>query len=93
MSGGRSSSAIRRRSAASSTSVAVRSKASAVTGSVTLRLRPGTQPGSRHRVKGRGIAAEKSSGDLIVTVDVTVPTSLTNEQREALLAYAKEESA
>jgi len=61
--------------------------------SVTLRLRPGTQPGSRHRVKGRGIAAEKSSGDLIVTVDVTVPTSLTNEQREALLAYAKEESA
>ncbi|NDD18604.1 MAG: molecular chaperone DnaJ, partial [Acidimicrobiia bacterium] len=54
---------------------------------VTLRLRPGTQPGSRHRVKGRGITADKAVGDLIVTVEVTVPTSLTKEQREALLAF------
>ena len=58
---------------------------------VTLRLRPGTQPGSRHRVKGRGIATEKNVGDLIVTVDIVVPTSLTQQQREALLAFAKEE--
>ncbi|MFZ9705987.1 MAG: molecular chaperone DnaJ [Ilumatobacteraceae bacterium] len=60
---------------------------------VTLRLRPGTQPGSRHRVKGRGITADKVVGDLIVTVEVTVPTSLTKEQREALLAFAKEEAS
>ncbi len=59
---------------------------------VLLRLRAGTQPGSRHRVKGRGIASDKNSGDLIVTVDVTVPTSLTEQQREALLAFAKEET-
>ena len=58
---------------------------------MTLRLRPGTQPGSRHRVKGRGITTEKKTGDLIVTVDIIVPTSLTNQQREALLAFAKEE--
>jgi DnaJ-class molecular chaperone len=32
-------------------------------------------------------------GDLIVTVEVTVPTSLTKEQREALLAFAKEEAS
>ena len=60
---------------------------------VTLRLRAGTQPGSRHRVKGRGITGDKAAGDLIVTVEVTVPTSLTKEQREALLAFAKEEAS
>jgi molecular chaperone DnaJ len=60
---------------------------------VMLRLRAGTQPGSRHRVKGRGIAVDRATGDLIVTVDVVVPTSLTEQQREALLAYAKEEAS
>jgi molecular chaperone DnaJ len=60
---------------------------------VTLRLRAGTQPGSRHRVKGRGIATDKKVGDLIVTVDIVVPTSLTEPQREALLAFAKEEAS
>jgi len=30
-------------------------------------------------------------GDLIVTVDVVVPTSLTDQQREALLAFAQAE--
>ncbi len=51
---------------------------------VKLRLRPGTQPGSRHRVKGRGIATGKGTGDLIVTVDVVVPTSLTDAERAAI---------
>ena len=56
---------------------------------VTLRLRPGTQSGSRHRVKGKGIAtASKRSGsqggDLIVTVEIDVPTELTDEQRAAI---------
>jgi len=59
---------------------------------VMLRLRPGTQPGSRHRVKSRGITTNKTTGDLIVTVEVTVPTSLTEQQREALQAFAKEEA-
>ncbi|MFZ9402121.1 MAG: molecular chaperone DnaJ [Ilumatobacteraceae bacterium] len=58
---------------------------------VMLRLRAGTQPGSRHRVKGRGITTNKMQGDLIVTVDVVVPTSLTDQQREALLAFAQAE--
>ena len=60
---------------------------------VMLRLRAGTQPGSRHRVKGRGIATDASTGDLIVTVDVVVPTTLTEGQREALLAYAAQEAS
>ena len=55
---------------------------------VTLRLKPGTQSGSRHRVKGKGIDAAKHTGDLIVTVDVAVPTHLTDEQRAAVEALA-----
>lgn len=53
---------------------------------VTLRLRPGTQSGSRHRVKGKGISTPKSTGDLIVTVDVTVPTELSDDERSAVEA-------
>jgi molecular chaperone DnaJ len=52
--------------------------------SVKLRIKPGTQPGSRHRVRGKGIAAKKSTGDLIVTVDVVVPTQLSDAEREAI---------
>jgi molecular chaperone DnaJ len=48
---------------------------------VTLRLKPGTQSGSRHRVKGKGISTNKATGDLIVTVDVSVPTQLSDQER------------
>ena len=51
---------------------------------VTLRIKPGTQPGSRHRVRGKGIATQKGTGDLIVTVDVVVPTSLSEAERAAI---------
>jgi len=53
---------------------------------VMLRLRPGTASGSRHRVKGKGIATKKGTGDLIVTVEVDVPTHLSDEQRAAVEA-------
>jgi molecular chaperone DnaJ len=51
---------------------------------VTLRLKPGTQTGSRHRVKGKGVPAKSGVGDLIVTVTVQVPTDLTDDQRAAI---------
>lgn len=51
---------------------------------VSLRLKPGTQTGTRHRVRGRGIVTPKGTGDLIVTVDVVVPTSLSDAERAAL---------
>ena len=51
---------------------------------VTLRLRPGTQSGSRHRVRDKGIATKHGTGDLIVTVDVQVPDQLNDEQRAAI---------
>ena len=55
---------------------------------VTLRLRPGTQPASRHRVKGKGLETKKGTGDLIVTVDVVVPTTLSEPERSAIEALA-----
>jgi len=39
-------------------------------------------------VKGRGIETAKHQGDLIVTVDVVVPTYLDDEQRSAVEALA-----
>jgi molecular chaperone DnaJ len=56
---------------------------------VKLRLRPGTQSGSRHRVKARGISTNKGTGDLIVTVDIVVPTSLTDAERTAIEQLAE----
>jgi molecular chaperone DnaJ len=58
-------------------------------GSVTLRLRPGTQSGSRHRVKGRGITTVSGTGDLIVTTDVVVPSKLSGDERAAIEQLAK----
>lgn len=55
---------------------------------VNVRLKPGSQSGSRHRVKGKGIATARHTGDLIVTVEVQVPTHLTPEQRAAVEALA-----
>ncbi len=55
---------------------------------VTLRIKPGTPSGSRHRVKGKGISTPKATGDLIVTVDVQVPTLLDDAQRAAVEALA-----
>ena len=51
---------------------------------VTLRLKPGTPSGGRHRVRGKGISTAKHTGDLIVTVEVQVPTELNDEQRAAV---------
>ena len=48
---------------------------------VKLRIKPGTQSGSKHRVKGRGVATKKRTGDLIVTTDVVVPTKLSDAER------------
>ncbi len=57
---------------------------------VTLRVPPGTPSGRTFRVKGRGVPAGKktATGDLLVTVEVEVPSQLTDEQRAAVEALA-----
>ena len=59
---------------------------------VRLRLRPGTPRGSRHRVAGRGVSRRRGgremTGDLIATVNVIVPTDLSEAERAAIEALA-----
>jgi molecular chaperone DnaJ len=55
-------------------------------GSVTLRVPEGTPSGKVFRVKGRGVESSKGAGDLLVTVQVAVPKTLTAEQREVVEA-------
>lgn len=56
-----------------------------------LSISPGTQPGSRMKIPGEGTGrlGRRGRGDLIVIVDVAVPTSLSNEQADVLRAYAE----
>jgi len=50
---------------------------------VTLKVPPGTQPGMTMRVRGRGVpqSAKHPAGDLLVTVNVTIPKKLNKEQK------------
>jgi molecular chaperone DnaJ len=56
-------------------------------GPVTLRIPEGTRSGRTFRVKGKGVAAAKATGDLLVTVEVSVPSKLSSAERKALEAY------
>ena len=51
---------------------------------VTLKVPAGTKSGRVLRVRGRGVPASSGAGDLLVTVDVWVPTTLSDEEREAV---------
>ncbi len=56
-------------------------------GPLEIELAPGTQPGGVHTERGRGMPSLETGrrGDLLVAVDVRVPTRLTAEQRVELL--------
>ncbi len=55
-----------------------------LTKKIRVTIPPGTQPGARLRLKGQGLALGGKKGDLIVEVQVEVPTSLSDEQKAAL---------
>ena len=54
--------------------------------SVTLKVPAGTKSGRVMRVRGRGVPASSGTGDLLVTVDVAVPESMSEAEREAVVA-------
>ena len=63
-------------------------------GAVTLRVPPGTPSGRTLRVRGKGVpAATAGLGDLLVTVDVDVPPTLSTEARKALEEFAAADAA
>ena len=55
-----------------------------LTGDVRMKVGAGTQPGGKMRLRGKGMPKYKKEterGDLIVTFDVHIPNTLTDEQR------------
>lgn len=58
---------------------------------VTLRLPAGTANGKTLRIKGRGISRKDgSAGDLLVTIEVTVPQRIDGKAKKALEAFNDE---
>ena len=57
---------------------------------VTLKIPPGTRSGRTFRVRNRGVPSSSGAGtgDLLVTVEVAVPTHLSAAEREAVEALA-----
>lgn len=50
-----------------------------------LKIKPGTQPGTKARLRGKGYdRGDGSFGDLIITYNVKLPTSLSEKQKELL---------
>jgi molecular chaperone DnaJ len=63
-----------------------------VEGDEDVEVKPGTQPGTEIRLRGRGVPHLRrgSRGDLHVFVNVVVPARLSKRQRELLGEYAAE---
>lgn len=55
---------------------------------VALRIPPGTQPGTRFRIPGKGIEKNGKRGDQYVQVKLVVPEELTEEQAELMRQFA-----
>ncbi len=57
---------------------------------VKLKVPAGTRSGRTFRVRGRGVPAggSRPAGDLLVTVDVVVPSHLTPEEKDAVASLA-----
>jgi molecular chaperone DnaJ len=58
-------------------------------GSVTLRVPQGTPTGKTFRVRGRGAHTPQGTGDLLVTVEVAVPSTLSDDERAAVESLAE----
>ncbi|RMH13164.1 MAG: molecular chaperone DnaJ [Gemmatimonadetes bacterium] len=56
---------------------------------VKLKIPPGTQPGTRFRIRGQGVEKSGRRGDQFVEVRVEVPESLSDEARRAFERFAE----
>jgi molecular chaperone DnaJ len=62
-----------------------------IDGDESLEIKPGTQPGTEIRLRGKGVPHLRRAnqrGDMHVFVRVAVPTKLSKKQRDALETYA-----
>ncbi len=60
-------------------------------GKVKLRIPEGTQPGTRFRLKSKGVPRSKGygRGDMYVEAEVVIPKNLNEQQRELLQKFAE----
>lgn len=66
--------------------------ADTLTGKVKLKVAPGTQAGTKVKLKGKGVPVYKKEGqfgDLYLTYNVQLPTKLTDKQKELFEELAK----
>ena len=54
---------------------------------VKLKVAPGTPNGRVLRVKGRGVVTAKSEGDLLATVEIAVPSHISDKAKKALESF------
>ncbi len=54
---------------------------------VKLKVAPGTPNGRVLRVKGRGVVTAKAEGDLLATVEIAVPSHVSEKAKNALEAF------
>ncbi len=67
-----------------------RSSGQTLTGRVVCKINPGTQSGTKIRLKGKGIVSMKDAGrygDQYVTVQIDVPKNLSNEAKRKLKEF------
>ena len=55
---------------------------------VTVKVPAGSDSGRTLRLKGRGVATKKDTGDLLATISVVVPKDLTPEQLDSIKSLA-----
>ena len=63
-----------------------------LTGNVVCSIRPGTQSGSKIRLRGKGIVSMKDkniNGDEYAVVQIQVPKNLNETAKEKLREFAK----
>lgn len=60
-------------------------------GNVVMEIKPGTQNGTKYKLKGKGLKVPNSlrKGDMYVVINVIMPTKLTREQKKLLEELSK----
>lgn len=62
-------------------------------GNVSCRIKPGTQPGSRIRLRGKGVVSmsnPKAYGDQFVTVEISLPSHISEKAKQKLREFEDE---
>jgi curved DNA-binding protein len=61
-------------------------------GKIKLKIKPGTQNGTKSRLKGKGFPVYKQdnmTGDLFVSYNISIPQNLTQREKELFTELSK----